>query len=181
MPNVKRSYQNCLSKFSPRKVAKLRYVLQTRVNKEGDCLVWAGAFTRRPNGKPAFGYVRIVEDGKSKTFSVHRLAYQLFVGDLEFCHVLHSCDNPLCVNPKHLRQGTHQENMQDMVDRDRHATKIPRSEVPRIAALLELGVPQRLIAKAWCVSETTISLLKDRAYFKKYSQPQAAKEPHANS
>lgn len=34
-------------------------------------------------------------------------------------HALHSCDNPPCVNPKHLRWGTHKENMQDKVSRGR--------------------------------------------------------------
>ena len=35
-------------------------------------------------------------------------------------HVLHNCDNPLCCNIKHLRLGTHQENMQDRRDRKTH-------------------------------------------------------------
>ncbi len=36
-------------------------------------------------------------------------------------YALHSCDNPPCVNPKHLRWGNHQENMDDAVFRDRFA------------------------------------------------------------
>lgn len=35
---------------------------------------------------------------------------------------LHSCDNPGCVNPKHLRWGTNAENVRDMVSRKRHAS-----------------------------------------------------------
>ena len=37
-------------------------------------------------------------------------------------HVLHSCDCRACINPAHLRLGTHQENMQDAVDRGRIAS-----------------------------------------------------------
>ncbi|WP_428985700.1 HNH endonuclease [Sinomonas terricola] len=35
-------------------------------------------------------------------------------------HILHSCDNPPCVNPGHLRPGTRFDNMQDKVLRGRH-------------------------------------------------------------
>ncbi len=34
-------------------------------------------------------------------------------------HALHSCDNPACVNPEHLRWGTNAENVQDKLQRGR--------------------------------------------------------------
>lgn len=50
----------------------------------------------------------------------HRVAYALANGGIdESLDVLHSCDNPPCCNPDHLSQGTHADNMRDMVQRDR--------------------------------------------------------------
>lgn len=43
-------------------------------------------------------------------------------------HALHSCDNPPCSNPRHLRWGTHPENMADKVARGR--AKPGRKDVP---------------------------------------------------
>lgn len=49
-----------------------------------------------------------------------RVAYESFVGPLDNRSVLHRCDNPPCINPDHLYLGTSQDNMNDMVARDRN-------------------------------------------------------------
>jgi hypothetical protein len=49
----------------------------------------------------------------SRNELAHRVAYRLFNGALDARDVMHSCDNPSCVNPKHLALGTRKENMQD--------------------------------------------------------------------
>ena len=54
-------------------------------------------------------------DGQ-RTTSAHRLSWLLFVGPItDGLYVLHAecCSSPACVNPGHLRLGTHLENMQD--------------------------------------------------------------------
>ena len=34
--------------------------------------------------------------------------------------VRHTCDEPACVNPKHLIKGTQKENVRDAIERNRH-------------------------------------------------------------
>jgi hypothetical protein len=52
----------------------------------------------------------------------HRFAYVLWIGELprRMC-VMHTCDNRLCVNPAHLKLGTHKENTQDALAKGRLA------------------------------------------------------------
>ena len=53
----------------------------------------------------------------------HRLSYQIHKGKIpKGKFVLHKCDIPLCVNPKHLYVGTQWQNVQDMINRKRIAT-----------------------------------------------------------
>lgn len=51
----------------------------------------------------------------------HRYSYIATYGDIpKGMVIMHLCDNRSCVNPKHLKPGTHQENSQDMVSKNRH-------------------------------------------------------------
>jgi hypothetical protein len=66
------------------------------------------------------GYVMVTIEGKR--MQAHRYAYNDAYGDLtDDGVILHTCDNPSCINPKHLVQGTHQDNVRDRVEKDRSA------------------------------------------------------------
>lgn len=76
-----------------------------------ECWEWKG--TRTPQG---YGRYHLT----SGKVLAHRLAYGFFHGKKPVNDVLHSCDNPGCVNPAHLREGTNQENVNDKMVRGRH-------------------------------------------------------------
>lgn len=58
---------------------------------------------------------------KGKLSRAHIIAWFLTTGKYPQKFLLHSCDNPPCVNPNHLREGTHNDNMQDKVERNRQS------------------------------------------------------------
>lgn len=88
-----------------------RFWSKTRPAENG-CIEWTGAC--HPYGQ--------FHLAPGTTIAAHRFAYALAKGpipDYPGSFVLHSCDNPPCVNPAHLRVGTHQDNMDDMFSRGR--------------------------------------------------------------
>ena len=63
----------------------------------------------------------------------HRVSWTLIHGELpsEKPHILHHCDNRLCVNPSHLWIGTNDDNMKDRNEKGRQA----RGEAQGLAKL----------------------------------------------
>ena len=83
---------------------------------EDACHYWTAAHLPR-------GYGLIGAGGKyGKQLLAHRVAWELAHGMSvpEGLFVLHSCDEPRCVNERHLSVGTHQQNLDQMKARNRH-------------------------------------------------------------
>lgn len=106
----------------------------------------------------------------------HRLAYMAHKGDIPAgMLVRHTCDNPPCVNPRHLLTGTDADNSRDKILRNRagalhHArhnrSKLTWPQVRTIRRQYMAGATIRALAKRFEVSDTSITiLLKGNTWF----------------
>lgn len=107
---------------------------------EGDCWIWQLS-CRQADG---YGQMRV----GSKSFPTHRLAFQAFNGPIPpGMWVLHSCDNPPCCNPAHLRLGTRADNARDTAVRERcRTTVLTTAEVLRGRTMRAEGQSPKEIA-----------------------------------
>ena len=129
-----------------------------KLKPNGDCLEWnAGCF------RHGYGQTWLVD----KMVRTHRLALELEGVDTTGHHVLHSCDNRKCCNPKHLRLGTNQDNVTDRNSKGRQArgarqgnAKLTEKQVLEIRAIT--GITQRAIADHYGVSEALIGYIRRR-------------------
>jgi len=83
-----------------------------------DCWPWLGVQDRDGYGLFKVTNARL---GVRKMLKAHRVSYYLHrKQDPSGFLVLHSCDNPPCNNPAHLRTGTTLDNSRDQVSKGRH-------------------------------------------------------------
>jgi len=100
--------------------------------------------------------------GKQKWYG-HHFAWFITHGYKSTMVLRHSCDTPRCVNPNHLSEGTHADNMRDKVERQRQPygeqvwlAKLTDNDVRQIRQLLQSGMKQTEVAKLFPVSSITI-------------------------
>ena len=91
---------------------------RVEIRAQDECWHWAGA--GRSGALAAYGAVRLPTRYGRRNESAHRLAYLFAVGPIPTGkHVMHSCDNGICCNPRHLRLGTPEMNVHDCRDKGR--------------------------------------------------------------
>jgi predicted XRE-type DNA-binding protein len=123
-----------------------------------DCWIWIG---NRSGGR----YGRLRNHGRR--WSSHRASYEIHYGPIpDGMFVCHTCDNPACVNPKHLFLGTANDNMQDKINkgRQRHlsgesnpASRLTVEQVTQIRQRAKQGEIQRELAQEFGVTQSTVS------------------------
>lgn len=96
-----------------------------------ECWIWQAS----DNGA---GYGMIWDQNRKRRLLATRVSYELYTGPLTDADlVLHSCDNPSCVNPNHLRIGTYKQNVADMDARRRRVSNTPKGALNCNAALTD--------------------------------------------
>lgn len=125
----------------------------------GGCWLW----TRSRNPVSGYGNLRF----RGRTYATHRVAWVLSRGAPCARHVLHTCDNRLCVRPSHLFEGDNTLNTLDSVLKGRNAfgerngqAKVTAAQVAAIRARYAAGgITQRQLAREYGVIQQAISLI----------------------
>lgn len=143
----------------------------SKIDMTGDCWEWTGAKSGR-----GYGHMRLKAGGPP--VYAHRISYEFFNAPIHkgMC-VCHRCDNPSCVNPHHLFEGTRSDNMQDAsrkgrldVDRGGKGTensnvKLTDDDVREIRRLHSEGWSgARLGRKFGVIKENIYHIVKGRAW-----------------
>lgn len=135
------------------------------INETTECWEWQ-------KHKNNHGYGKLTVSGRGAY--AHRLAYKLWVQPIpEGMNVLHTCDNPSCINPNHLSVGTQSDNMKDCYQKGRakitpqsfKGTENPAAilndaQVLSIKRLLSKGWTQKEIALRHGISQAQVSNIK---------------------
>ena len=139
----------------------------SKVDKRGpfECWPWLASTLRHGHGDFSVNGKRVL---------AHRFSWSLVNGPIPVgekihdCCILHSCDNPPCVNPSHLRLGNQADNVRDrdtrnrfrkMIGEENGASKLTVAHASEILFSPERGVD---LARRFSVSPATVSAIRQR-------------------
>lgn len=134
----------------------------TTIGYSNGCMYWIG-------DKTHFGYGRTTINGVRKV--AHKVMYELFyntkVAD-NMC-VCHRCDNPSCVNPKHMFIGTISDNNKDKTAKGRNVShfkydnptqKLTKDQAIEIIKRSHNGERPTDLAKTYGVTPSNIIMIR---------------------
>ena len=100
-----------------------------------ECWNWTGKLTKK-----GYGRISCTTPNHPRMAKVHRLSWEWAnnASLLPDALIMHSCDNPCCVNPQHLSLGTVQENTADAARKG----KLRRGEASHLSTLTEAKVKE---------------------------------------
>lgn len=159
-PN-KKAIQNML--FEEKQIYKFLNNLEL---KENGCIEYIGNIDSQ-----GYGRIRIGSKENNIRIGAHRWALQFVAGGVILppeIFVCHKCDNPACVAPDHLFPGTRQDNIDDMVAKDRSAISFGNSKldwdiIDDIRTSKLNGVE---LAEKYNVAKSTISEIRNHLIWK---------------
>lgn len=130
-----------------------RFWSKVKIGPPDQCWPWLGgvASKKKPYGRFKVNNVRQF---------AHRVSLAIKLGrDIEFGKwSLHTCDNPICVNPFHLYEGTRFDNELDKVERLRQPGVVLTRDLA-IAIKMD-NRPQQDIASDYGIHQSTVSDVK---------------------
>jgi hypothetical protein len=140
-----------------------RFRFWSRVEWSPYCWQWGGCVGQKGHGLISF---------QNRLYHSNRVAWEFVFGPIPYGKlVLHTCDNPACVNPEHLWLGTVADNHRDMVSKSRNAmgekhgaARLTTEQVKSIrveGANKPHGIRTKL-AKRYGVHRETVSAILDR-------------------
>ena len=119
---------------------------------------------------------------RGRLYGAHELALSFSTGEkrVEGLDTCHSCDNPICCNPAHLRFDTRKSNVREMHERerDRNGARLTEEDVVLIRQRRASGARQCDLAAEFGVTDGTISMIVRGERWKRAGGPIEGKNSH---
>lgn len=157
----------------PKAKAPISERIHAHYEKRGpnDCWLWLGDLNAQGYGRISIGAKKL------GSALAHRVMWSVAKGRSipRGKVVMHTCDTPACVNPKHLQLGTQAQNMRDMLAKQRgapapwyggeghHSARFSVDDVRAIRASTETT---KVLAARYRVNQASINKVRSRKTWK---------------
>lgn len=140
--------------------ARANFVRRVTFEPNTGCHLWTGGVD-----KDGYGKFQVLISYKHQAHvRAHRFAWEDMHGPLPSgALLLHSCDQPACVNPDHLHPGTQKQNIAEALQRHRKAvgeahpwTRHSAATILEIRRLRREGVPVSELAQRFGMHHSNI-------------------------